>query len=86
MRQKLFNFNAMKGAGTLNGSEQLELAGGGSLTWLVDSQAAVQLTWTSLLIPQCRQDVKNAARDVRSINVRCYLVPVFYRTLPKRRS
>jgi hypothetical protein len=48
--------------GTLNGFEQLELAGGGSLTWLVDSQAAVQPTWTSLLIPQCRQDVKNAAR------------------------
>jgi len=38
-------FNAMKGVGTPNGSEQLELAGGGSLT---------------------RQDVKNAARGVRS--------------------
>jgi hypothetical protein len=32
-------YNAMKGVGTPNGSEQLELAGSGSLTRLVDSDS-----------------------------------------------
>jgi len=63
--------------GTPNGSQQLELASGGLLTRLVDSQAVVQLTWTLLLIPQCVDRTLKMLHAVFDlIYVRCYLVPV----------
>jgi hypothetical protein len=52
-------YNAVKGVGTPNGSEQLELAGSGSLTRLVDSDSQARAADLDfMLIPQGRQDVK----------------------------